>query len=525
MLFNKCRKMTKDSEDKEKKDKQKSKKYPMNKKRMMIFAVIILILVVSLQIGNNSSSDYSSCFDVSEYSLQENGMYTLKTSDTEINKMGIDLTYTAGGSLEEYYQKYYSNNQESRFRIVYTVEDNQSSESIYTITYEDNKIDQMIEDRIIDNTNVKSIKNYSYDSTTGKLDHIEETINNKTENQSATSFTSFKYCFVNDKELVVENYVYTNGSDTIKKTSAYFKEDILDNSLYQRSGIEVSKDDTLFDVLFKNDFPLEDYGSECYIVNKYQYLKVEENGINNLGYSYTDFIEFALFEDNKRNITGYSLKKYENGEYADMRREQMEVSPENINVLKEAYYRDHHLQWIDCKDEDAAKRIFNAKYGKTSKAKDEDLYNEFIENNSDYVIVQDYECTDEGLLFKSLPLKIDDPIVESIQNSVIDYSIYDKIKNEVEKSSEVIDEMKQAGSSEISLEDNTQGQNESDELLIDYLADKGIKPNTYTILFGFNAGEEDVYQVMGIGGGTIGWYAVSSEKETVSEYSLLDGQG
>lgn len=78
MLFNKCRKMTKDSEDKEKKDKQKSKKYPMNKKRMMIFAVIILILVVSLQIGNNSSSDYSSCFDVSEYSLQENGMYTLK---------------------------------------------------------------------------------------------------------------------------------------------------------------------------------------------------------------------------------------------------------------------------------------------------------------------------------------------------------------------------------------------------------------------------------------------------------------
>ena len=72
MLFNKCRKMTKDSEDKEKKDKQKSKKYPMNKKRMMIFAIIILILVVSLQIGNNSSSDYSSCFDVSEYSLQEN---------------------------------------------------------------------------------------------------------------------------------------------------------------------------------------------------------------------------------------------------------------------------------------------------------------------------------------------------------------------------------------------------------------------------------------------------------------------
>lgn len=96
----------------------------------------------------------------------------------------------------------------------------------------------------------------------------------------------------------------------------------------------------------------------------------------------------------------------------------MEVSPENINVLKKAYYRDHHLQWIDCKDEDAAKRIFNAKYGKTSKAKDEDLYNEFIENNSDYVIVQDYEFTDEGLLFKSLPLKIDDPIVESIQNSM-----------------------------------------------------------------------------------------------------------
>ena len=171
MLFNKCRKMTKDSEDKEKKDTQKSKKYPMNKKRMMIFAIIILILVVSLQIGNNSSSDYSSCFDVSEYSLQENGMYTLKTSDTNINKMGIDLTYTAGDSLEEYYQKYYSNNQESRFRIVYTVEDNQSSESIYTITYEDNKIDQMIEDRIIDNTNIKSIKNSEKSTFIRQIDY------------------------------------------------------------------------------------------------------------------------------------------------------------------------------------------------------------------------------------------------------------------------------------------------------------------------------------------------------------------
>lgn len=524
MLFKKNQnKMVESTCETENNDKSKQNdKHRVNKKKILIFVVILLTLVGCLLMRYCNSSDYSSYFKVSEYSLQNNGTYTLSVSDEKIDKKGTNLIYSTGESSEEYYEKYYSNDRESEFRIVYTVEDRKSSESIYTVTYDADKISQIIEDRIIGNINIESIKNYSYDSTTGKLDYIEETINNKTEGQSATSFTSFNYYFVNDKELVVENYVYTNESDTIKKTSAYFKEDILDSSLYQRLGINVSKDDTLFDTLFKNYFSLDDYGSECYIINMYQYLKVEENGINNLGYSYTNSTEFSLFENNKRDITGFSLKKDDSGEYSDIKGEQLGVMPENISFLKKAYYHDNHLQWIDCKDEDAAKKIYTAKYGQTSKAKDENFYNEFIEDNNDYVIVRDYEFTDESLLFKTLPLKLDDPIVESIQNSVIDYSIHDEIKNKVENTSESIDEMKQDEHSQSVSNEKAEERKQPEELLVDYLTNQGLEPDMYTILYGFNEGGEDVYQVMGTNGGTIGWYIVSSENATVSEYSITD---
>ena len=253
--------------------------------------------------------------------------------------------------------------------------------------------------------------------------------------------------------------------------------------------------------------------------HKYQYFKKESISNDYISewdtYSYKEeYQEFKLYEDENRNITGFSFIDDNSSDYSNDDVDEVLGKSDETSIIKNVYREDSNMQYIYSKGEEAAKKVYSEKYKDSKKGSSKESFDEFYKNNKDWVLVEDISGSEDSIIRKTVSLKKDDEVIKNIEDVVIDYSIFDQIYDAVENI------YNDADMDNSNIDSNVPS--DVYVLISDFLSQENIDPNSYTIVFGSTEGEENIYQVIGKEGGTIGWYAVNIKTGAVRKYSMVD---
>lgn len=498
-------------------------------RRKIVFLIVCICLILGLFALKSRAelTDKLENLNKEEYKLQKNGMYRMVSEGLDYKKDGDDLYYKIGDNFDCYYQNYFSNSNESQVKEVIKNDIDRDGTNIsviennYLITYQDNQINKIETDSNWNDIKRQSVKSLYYDEK-GKLKMVDELI---TAGDASTYIRSdFEYHTINGRELIVEKILKSSKNSTDNITCAYFQDDILDNDLYQKLGIETYVDKSSMGIYFGvYGFGITSIGHEefsnRYIVDKYQYFKKESISNNYIQEwdtesSGEEYQEFKLFEDKDRNITGFSIVDNNTREYSNDEIDKALGNSDRNSIINNVYKEDNKMQYIYSKGEKAAKTVYSEKYKDSKKGDSKESFDDFYKNNKDWVMIEDISSSEDRIIRKTISLKKDDKVVKNVEDVIIDYSIFDQIYDVVENTpynSEIGDINKDSNvPSDVYL------------LISDFLSQENIDPNSYTIVFGSTEGEENIYQVIGKEGGTIGWYAVNIKTGAVREYSMVD---
>lgn len=492
-------------------------------RRKIVFLIVCICLILGLfalksrvELTNKLEN-----LDKEEYKLQDNGMYRAILDKSDYRKDGDDLLYKMGSLYDCYYQNYFSNGNETQIKVVIkSLNDDTNtnvSEENYNIIYEDNKISRIETDGNLYGFHKRSTKSFYYDGESGNLTRLEELIS--IDDSSSYIGSDFSYYTINGRELIVEKIVKSSKNSTENITCAYFQDDILDNNLYQELGINTYADDSFMNVYFGPYGLGNEEISNRYIVNKYQYFKKESISNDYISewdtYSYKEeYQEFKLYEDENRNITGFSFIDDNSSDYSNDDVDEVLGKSDETSIIKNVYREDSNMQYIYSKGEEAAKKVYSAKYKDSKKGSSKESFDEFYKNNKDWVLVEDISGSEDSIIRKTVSLKKDDEVIKNIEDVVIDYSIFDQIYDAVENI------YNDADMDNSNIDSNVPS--DVYVLISDFLSQENIDPNSYTIVFGSTEGEENIYQVIGKEDGTIGWYAVNIKTGAVRKYSMVD---